>query len=65
MTEHEDLQGRKNDLPTEPEYDDILDAIFRDLVSREIARRENREEGRTVIVEPRPTGTGVSSRGWS
>ncbi|MBA7629942.1 hypothetical protein ES703_37449 [subsurface metagenome] len=37
--------------------DDVYDGLFREVVSREIAHREGRPEGRTVVVEL-PEGEG-------
>jgi hypothetical protein len=40
-----------NDSPTKPTDDDIADGLWREGVSREMARRENRPEGQTVVVD--------------
>ncbi|MCH9014395.1 MAG: hypothetical protein IH877_01745, partial [Gemmatimonadetes bacterium] len=56
MTEHQELEPKRNDFEEELTQDDLHDSLFRDVVSREIAHREGREEGQTVIVEPRPGG---------
>ena len=48
------LQDAPIDIPEEADSDDIYDSLLRDLTSRDLARREGRREGRTVVVEPRP-----------
>lgn len=45
-----DIQPSKGNHPD----DDIYDSLLRDLKSRDLASKEGRAEGRTVIFEPRP-----------
>ena len=43
----------KAEVPVKPaeHQDDILDGLYREVLSREIAHREGRPEGRNVVVE--------------
>ena len=59
MEERQDLQPIEDDLREGVDHDDIFDGVLRDLVSREIAHQENREEGPSVIVEPIPGGESI------
>ena len=59
MEKDKELEATQRSLPEETTHDDVYDGLLRDIVSREIAGRESREEGQTVVVEPLPGGESV------
>ena len=50
---------RNEELMEREDRDDLLDGVLREIVSREVAKKEGRDEGGTVVFEPRPGNESV------
>ena len=59
MAEGKELEPKGSKSCQETGNDDLYDGLLRDVVSREVAQREGRDEGYTVVIEPIPGGQSV------